>query len=101
MDLLTKTAESLWQVILVGLVLGAGLPALFACGLRLLGSGIPDGSGAAPTGRVAEQVSTTRRGPLAVIAAAVCFAIVVIAIATGILFIMSDFLDHTFGIHLF
>lgn len=94
MDLLTKTAESLWQVILVGLVLGAGLPALFAFGLRLLGSGTTttvDESGA--------QVTTRR--PIVVAAAALCFAAVVIAIVTGILFIMADFLDHTFGFRLF
>ncbi|MGW0176903.1 hypothetical protein ACWDUM_24010 [Rhodococcus sp. NPDC003322] len=94
MDLLTKTAESLWQVILVGLVLGAGLPAMFAFGLRLLGSGptTVDESGAP---------ATTTRSPLATAAAVACFAIVVIAIVTGILFIMADFLDHTFGIQLF
>ncbi|MFD4294313.1 hypothetical protein ACFWPA_07290 [Rhodococcus sp. NPDC058505] len=93
MDLLTKTAESLWQVILVGLLLGAGLPALFAFGLRLLGSG-----NAAP---VADGGDAATRRPLMVAAAAVCFAVVVIAIVTGILFIMADFLDHTFGVELF
>lgn len=94
MDLLTKTAESLWQVVAVGLLLGAGLPALFAFGLRLLGS--------ATTTTVDESGAvTTTRKPLAVAAATACFAIVVIAITTGILFVMSDFLDHTFGIHLF
>jgi len=93
MDLLTKTAESLWQVILVGLLLGAGLPAMFALGLRLLDSGTTtvDETGAA----------TTTRSPLTRVAAVACFAVVVIAIVTGILFIMSDFLDHTFGIELF
>lgn len=94
MDLLTKTAESLWQVILVGLLLGAGLPALFACGLRLLDVGSSttvDESGTA----------TTSRNPFAVAGAAACFAVVVLAIVTGILFLMSDFLDHTFGIGLF
>lgn len=94
MDLLTKTAESLWQVILVGLVLGAGLPALFAFGLRLIGST------AAPTDE-AGTATTTARNPLAVAAAVGCFALVVIAIVTGILFVMADFVDHTFGIVLF
>lgn len=93
MDLLTKTAESLWQVILVGLVLGAGLPALFALGLRLLGAGT--------TTTADESGTTSTRSPLHVAAAGACFVIVVVAIVTGILFIMADFLDHTFGIHLF
>jgi hypothetical protein len=95
MDLLTKTAESLWQVIAVGLLLGAGLPALFAFGLRLIGSvetGATAGSDVAVAGT---------RNRLAVFAGWACFAIVVIAIVTGILFIMADFLDHTFGIDLF
>ena len=35
MDLLAQTANSLWQVVLVGLLLGAGLPAIFALGLEL------------------------------------------------------------------
>ncbi|MFE3293165.1 hypothetical protein [Rhodococcus sp. NPDC059234] len=94
MDLLTKTLDSLWQVVLVGLLLGAGLPALFAAGLRLLGSGTT--SVTAESGTV-----TTTRNPLAVVGAVACFAVVVIAIVTGILFIMSDFLANTFGIELF
>ncbi|EME19273.1 hypothetical protein [Rhodococcus triatomae] len=94
MDLLTKTAESLWQVIAVGLLLGAGLPALFAVGLRLIGTADP-GTAAPGTAVVGA------RSRLAVVAGWACFAIVVIAIVTGILFIMADFLDHTFGIDLF
>jgi hypothetical protein len=81
-------------VVLVGLLLGAGLPALFAAGLRLLGAGTTlttDESGTV----------TTNRNPLAVAGAIACFAVVVIAIVTGILFIMSDFLANTFGIELF
>ncbi len=39
MDLLTQTANSLWQVVLVGLLLGAGLPAIFALGLKSLSVG--------------------------------------------------------------
>ena len=94
MELSTKTAESLWQVILVGLVLGAGLPALFSVGLRLLDTGRGT--------RVDESgTATTTRNPIAVAGAVGCFAVVVIAIVTGILFVMSDFLDHTFGITLF
>lgn len=94
MELLTKTAESLWQVILVGLVLGAGLPALFAVGLRLLDTGRDtkiDNTGTA----------TTTRNPIAVAGAVCCFAAVLIAIMAGILFVMSDFLEHTFGITVF
>ena len=36
MDILTKALGALWQVAAVGLLLGAGLPALFALGVRSL-----------------------------------------------------------------
>ena len=39
MNMLTHTLDSLWQVVLVGLVLGAGLPSLFALGVRSLHAG--------------------------------------------------------------
>lgn len=90
MDLLTQTANSLWQVVIVGLLFGAGLPALFALGLRSLATGArtnPDGSSTATTaGKVG---------------AALCFAVVLIAIITGILLLMQDFLASSFGIDVF
>jgi hypothetical protein len=41
------------------------------------------------------------RTPAAWIAGLACFAVVVVAIVAGILFIMKDFLAHDFGIHIF
>ena len=38
MDVLVKALGALWQVVAVGLLLGAGLPALFALGIRSLNS---------------------------------------------------------------
>ena len=74
-----KAFESLWQVLAVGLVLGAGLPVLFALGIKVLGSGrtlAADGatytSGPTGTGRA---LSTVLFG---VCVAAVLFGIVVI-----------------------
>ncbi|AQA23730.1 putative membrane protein [Rhodococcus sp. MTM3W5.2] len=91
MDLLSKTVDSLWQVVAVGLLLGAGLPAIFALGLRALDSG----------STTDPATATTTRKPAAVIAAGACFAVVVVAIITGILFVMQGFLSHTFGIEIF
>ena len=88
MDLLTNTANSLWQVVLVGLLFGAGLPALFALGLRSLSAGIEPGTDGRPT----------TAGKLG---AAACFAVVLIAIIAGILMLMQDFLASSFGIHVF
>jgi hypothetical protein len=95
METLKHTLDSLWQVVLVGLLLGAGLPAIFAFGLKFLSVGeTPDD--AAGTTKVA-----TARPAVASAAAIACFAVVVVAIVAGILFIMKNFLDTTFGISVF
>ncbi|QBJ95684.1 hypothetical protein ERC79_06665 [Rhodococcus sp. ABRD24] len=90
MNLLTQTANSLWQVVLVGLLFGAGLPAIFALGLKSLSAGThPDAEGA-PLPSAAGKLG-----------AAVCFAVVLIAIIAGILMLMQGFLESSFGIHVF
>nr|WP_296777531.1 hypothetical protein [Rhodococcus sp. (in: high G+C Gram-positive bacteria)] len=95
METLKHTLDSLWQVVLVGLLLGAGLPAIFAFGLKALSVGeTPDD--ATGTTKVA-----TARPAIATAAAVLCFAVVVVAIVAGILFIMKSFLDSTFGISVF
>lgn len=97
METLKHTLDSLWQVVLVGLLLGAGLPAIFAFGLRALSVGeTPDSATSDGTTEVA-----TARPAAATAAAVLCFAVVVVAIVVGILFIMKDFLDSTFGISVF
>ncbi len=78
-----KAFEALWQVLVVGLVLGAGLPVVFALGIRVLGSGrtlATDGATytTAPTG--AGRAGSTVL--FAVCAAAVLFGIVVIVFGT-------------------
>ena len=78
MNLLTHTLDSLWQVVLVGLLLGAGLPSLFALGVS---DGLPT--------------------PVARTAAVLCFAVVACAILAGLLLLASDFLAGTFGIDIF
>lgn len=89
-NLLVSTLDSLWQVVLVGLVLGAGLPAVFALGMRSLSLG-HDG---------AVTVDPGRR-TLGRIGAVTCFTIVVVAIFAGILLLTADFLSSSLGIHLF
>jgi hypothetical protein len=65
------------QVVAVGLLLGAGLPLVFAVGLRSLSTG------ATATGGDGTSFQATRN-PLAMTVAAVCFAVVLAAIAFGI-----------------
>ena len=84
-EIFLKAFEALWQVLVAGLVLGAGLPALFALGVRVLGSGrtlATDGatytSGPTGAGRAGSTVL------FGVCVAAVLFGIVVIVFGSKI-----------------
>ena len=74
MNNLWLALEGAWQVLLVGLVLGAGLPTIFALGIRALSYG------------VGADVDATDHEPhpFAKVVAYFCFGIVVLAIALGI-----------------
>jgi len=80
MDILVKSFEALWQVVAVGLVLGAGLPALFALGVRSLDSHrvlLADGS-----------EITSSASPAGKAGAALCFGITALAVVFGIVVII-------------
>jgi hypothetical protein len=80
-DILTKAFSALWQVIAVGLLLGAGLPALFSIGMRSLEVGrVPAPAGGRAEGTVA---STTGK-----VGAALCFGLCVLAVLFGIVVII-------------
>ena len=68
------------QVLLIGLIFGAGAPALFAMGIRALSFGAPDGLASADY----------RAHPLAKLVAVICFILVALAVVLGILIIVSD-----------
>jgi hypothetical protein len=73
--------HALWQIVLLGLVCGAGLPALFAVGLRALHLGQrPSASG------TDSMVGTS---PVGITAAVLCFAVVLGAIGWGIYLIVA------------
>jgi hypothetical protein len=72
--------HALWQIVVVGLLAGAGLPALYAVGLRALS---PPGGGARPQGEPA------RPGPLGIAAAGLCFAAVLAGVGWGLYFIVA------------
>ena len=38
-EIFLKAFEALWQVLVAGVILGAGLPAVFALGIKALGTG--------------------------------------------------------------
>ena len=74
--------HAIGNILWVGLLLGAGLPALFAVGLLALDYDETDAAVAAGTAAVT-------RNPVRVGAAGLCFAVVVAAVAYGIYFIVN------------
>ncbi|WP_327146126.1 hypothetical protein [Nocardia sp. NBC_01327] len=84
-------AKSLGEVTLIALLLGAGLPLIFTIGIRFWSMETVAADGA-PTGA---------RNPAALAVAYLCFAIVVLAIGAGILYIAKDFISHSFDVQLF
>jgi hypothetical protein len=78
--------HALWQVLVVGVVLGAGLPALFAVGLRALS--MPGGGRTAQTAGV-DSDHVYGGNPAGLAVAVVCFGVVLAAIGYGVYLIVS------------
>ena len=74
------TLDDSWRILVAGLVLGAGLPILFALGVKSLAWANGDLPG-------------TARNPVGRVFAVVLFSIVLLAIALGISYIVA----HGFG----
>jgi hypothetical protein len=74
--------SALWRILVIGLLAGAGLPAIFAFGIRALASGT-----AASGSDDDEAFNAT---PAGITAAAVCFAVVLAAIGYGIYLIVKS-----------
>ncbi|WP_067894484.1 hypothetical protein [Nocardia vaccinii] len=83
-------ATSLGEVMLIALILGVGIPLIFAVGVRFWSMETATVNGA-PAGR--NTVFQT--------VAYVCFAIVMIAVLLGIVYVAKDFISHTFDVQLF
>jgi hypothetical protein len=76
--------SALWRTAVVGLLAGAGLPALFALGVRALAS-------AQPRSEISPVHDGAARGShAAFVAAGLCFGLVVAAIGYGIYLIISS-----------
>ena len=84
--------DSLLKVVVAGLVLGAGLPALFALGVRLAAgrttraAADADGAQLTPSGEI---VTVERASNARIVGAGICFMVVVLAIAGGIVFLAN------------
>jgi hypothetical protein len=75
--------HALWKIVVIGLLAGAGLPALFAIGLRALSTG----PRTAVVGSDDDHV--VGGSPVGIGIAGICFAIVLAAIGWGIYFIVK------------
>lgn len=73
--------DAAWKVLAVGLLLGAGLPALFALGIRSMAYGV---------GGAAEIDTTASPHPVGRALGILCFAIVAAAVLLGITIIVAS-----------
>ena len=73
--------QDAWKVLLYSLVLGAGLPVVYALGVRALAIG--------PHGGSSEAGREANRHPLGLVLATICFAVVLAGIALGLLYVVA------------
>lgn len=78
---------AVWEIVLVGLLAGAGLPAVFALGLRALGA---PGKGRTGVRERADSAALVGGNPAGIAVAALCFAVVLAAIGFGIYIIVAS-----------
>jgi hypothetical protein len=71
-----------WKVLLYSLVLGAGLPIVYAVGVRALALGTPDGDGAIGVAGRRHRVG----GALATL----CFLVVLAGVALGLTYVVAS-----------
>ena len=79
MNSIVLALESSWRVLVVGLVFGAGLPAIFALGIRSMAWGVGGDA----------EVSHERPHPLGRVLAVVAFGIVIAGVALGLAMIVA------------
>lgn len=84
--------ENSFRVLVLGLILGAGLPAVFAVGLRMYAAG---------TGATDADGTAHRAHPVLKPLAMAVFALVAVVIVVAILWITRNTINHHFGVDLF
>jgi hypothetical protein len=82
---------AVFQIIVAGLIIGAGLPALFSIGVRLNAEGV---------GVVSHDGAPANKNPALAALNWLLFAIVFAAVVIGVLFIARDFVAHNTGLYL-
>ncbi|HVX54876.1 hypothetical protein [Nocardioides sp.] len=79
------TLEAIWKVLLVSVILGAGLPAIFALGIRSLAWGTPAEGSARHDGTAAMGASSAAGR----VVAGMLFLVVLYCVAAAIVFIIA------------
>jgi hypothetical protein len=92
MNQILAALDGAWKVLAAGVLLGAGLPALFALGIRAQAWGAGDLATI-----TAEGVTTSQRNPLGTVLAWVLFGIVVLSVLVGISYIVAHGFGYTLG----
>jgi hypothetical protein len=77
--------KSIGQILLVGLILGAGLPLVFSAGIRAMAWGTGGDTEASGAGQAA-----ARPHPMGRVLAVMCFVVVLAVVALGITFIVAS-----------
>ena len=83
MDILTAALRALWQVLVVGILLGAGLPAMFAFGIRILNT-----NRTVVVAVNASNRASSKPSHVAIAAASICFGLCILAVLFGIAVIL-------------
>jgi hypothetical protein len=82
---------AVFQIIVAGLIIGAGLPTLFSLGVRLNAEGV---------GATEHGGTTSGKNPALNALSWVIFAVVLAAVVIGVLFIARDFIGHHTGAYI-
>ncbi|WP_433088180.1 hypothetical protein ACQP1P_19865 [Dactylosporangium sp. CA-052675] len=77
--------QAAWRVLLAGLILGAGLPTLFALGVRSLAWGAGGDAEVHADGTAAAKAN-----PAGTVLGWVCFVVVLLGVVLGITFIVAS-----------
>jgi hypothetical protein len=79
-----------WKILIFGLLAGAGLPTLFAVGVRF------NAEGAGVTG----DAAVAHRSPVLVAISSVIFAVVLIAVIIAVLYVAQDSIGQHTGAYI-
>jgi hypothetical protein len=90
MDTLSLFLEAAWKVFVASMLLGAGLIAVFAIGVRALAPASVRSDAVAPNDPRPASSTAPQHTALAVTAAVVCFVLVAIGVGLGLTYIVAS-----------